>query len=58
MLQEVFTGASIEIEAFGNVRAATGLFYGLVVEDMRKEDLLVKDRVYPVVISAVVKIPS
>ena len=56
ILTETFPHAHISIESFGNIRAATGLLHGLVVEDINTEDLEYKDSTYPVIISAIVKL--
>ena len=40
----------VEVEAFGNVLAATGFLYGLAASDLRAEELDARDRLYEVVI--------
>ncbi|MFS4461102.1 methyltransferase domain-containing protein [Bdellovibrio sp. HCB2-146] len=56
LLNESFPQSKISIESFGNIRAATGLLHGLVVEDINTNDLLYKDPIYPVVLTAVVQL--
>lgn len=43
LFEEVFPKDHVEVEAFGNVLAATAFLQGLAVEDLRRKDLDVRD---------------
>ena len=47
---DVFGPQNIEVQSFGNVALATAILHGLVVHEMRPEELAFKDEDYPVVI--------
>jgi hypothetical protein len=49
---------NIEVETYGNVKAASSLLYGLASEELSKEDLNYKDPDYQMIISARVKKPD
>ena len=39
------------VEAYGNVLAATGYLYGLAAEDLRREELQLRDPDYELVVA-------
>jgi len=47
---DAFGSQNIEVQLFGNVALATAILHGLVVHEMRPEELAFKDEDYPVVI--------
>lgn len=51
LFEESFPAANIEIEAHGNVLAATSFLYGLAVEDLRQGELDYRDPDYEVLIT-------
>lgn len=52
LLQEVFPRECVQVEARGNVLAATALLYGLAAEELKVEELEHPDRDYELVITA------
>ncbi len=52
LLEEVFPPQNIEVEAKGNVLAATAFLHGLATEEMQPEDLEYRDAPYEVIITA------
>jgi SAM-dependent methyltransferase len=51
LCEEVFAGANVEIEAYGNVLAAVAFLEGLAVRELRKEELDHHDPDYELLIS-------
>ena len=51
LCEEVFAGANVEIEAYGNVLAAVAFLEGLAVRELRKEELDHRDPDYELLIS-------
>jgi len=47
---DIFGSQNIDVQSFGNVALATAILHGLVVHEMRPEELAFKDEDYPVVI--------
>ncbi|HRA86827.1 MAG TPA: hypothetical protein PK992_02120 [Planctomycetaceae bacterium] len=47
---DAFGPQNIEVQSFGNVASATAILHGLVIHEMRPEELAFKDEDYPVVI--------
>lgn len=47
---QVFGEDNVEISAYGNVKTAAAMLYGLCSEDLQPEDFEVHDRDYPVII--------
>lgn len=52
MLEEAFPPDNIEVEAHGNVLAATAFLHGLAAEELNPEDLTYRDAPYEVLITA------
>jgi SAM-dependent methyltransferase len=52
LLEEVFPAENVEVEAKGNVLAATAFLYGLATEELQTDDLDYRDAPYEVVITA------
>ena len=50
LAEQAFGEGRVEVEAFGNVLAATGFLYGLAASDLRAEELDARDRLYEVVV--------
>jgi SAM-dependent methyltransferase len=50
LAEQAFGEGSVEVEAFGNVLAATGFLYGLAASDLRAGELDARDRLYEVVV--------
>jgi SAM-dependent methyltransferase len=50
LAEQAFGGGRVEVEAFGNVLAATGFLYGLAASDLRAEELDARDRLYEVIV--------
>jgi SAM-dependent methyltransferase len=50
LAEEAFGEGNVEVEAYGNVLAATGFLYGLAASDLKPEELEARDRFYEVVI--------
>jgi SAM-dependent methyltransferase len=50
LAEQAFGEGRVEIEAFGNVLAASGFLYGLAASDLRAEELDARDRLYEVVV--------
>jgi SAM-dependent methyltransferase len=50
LAEEAFGEGNVEVEAYGNVLAATGFLYGLAASDLKAEELEARDRFYEVVI--------
>ena len=50
LAEEAFGEGNVEVEAYGNVLAATGFLYGLASSDLKPEELDARDRFYEVVI--------
>jgi hypothetical protein len=48
---EKFSDDNLKIETHGNVLASVSFLYGLVVEEMREEELEFADADYPLVIT-------
>lgn len=51
LFAEAFPPENIEVEAFGNVLVAAAFLYGIVVEELRKEELDYRDRDYEFLIT-------
>ena len=47
---DAFGPQNIEVQSFGNVALATAILHGLVVHEMRPEELAFQDEDYPIVI--------
>ena len=47
---DAFGAQNIEVQSFGNVALATAILHGLVVHEMRPEELAFQDEDYPIVI--------
>ena len=59
LFEETFGAGNVEVETFGNVRAALGFLHGLAQEDMRASDLDAHDPHYEVTIAVrAVKTPA
>jgi SAM-dependent methyltransferase len=52
LFEEVFPAEKLTVEAHGNVLVATALLHGIVVEDLRREELDAHDSDYEVTIAA------
>jgi SAM-dependent methyltransferase len=50
LAEQAFGEGAVEVEAFGNVLAASGFLYGLAASDLRAEELDVRDRLYEVIV--------
>ena len=50
LAEQAFGEGTVEVEAFGNVLAATGFLYGLAASDLRAEELDARDRLYEVIV--------
>jgi SAM-dependent methyltransferase len=50
LAEQAFGENTVEVEAFGNVLAASGFLYGLAASDLREEELDARDRLYEVVV--------
>ena len=51
LFEEVFQAANVEVEAHGNVLAATSFLYGLAVEELSQEELDYRDPNYELLIT-------
>jgi hypothetical protein len=51
VFDDVFGQEHVDVCAYGNVLAATGLLHGLVSTELRPEELDYRDRDYEVIIS-------
>jgi SAM-dependent methyltransferase len=51
MTEEAFGSGNVEVEAFGNVLAASGSLYGLGVYDLAPEELAVRDPAFELVVA-------
>lgn len=51
LFEESFERDQVQVEAFGNVLAATAFVHGLSVEDLTMEELDAVDRHYPVIVA-------
>jgi SAM-dependent methyltransferase len=52
LLEEVFPPENVTVEAYGNVLTATAFLQGIVVEELRREELDVRDPEYQLMIAA------
>jgi peptidoglycan/xylan/chitin deacetylase (PgdA/CDA1 family) len=52
LLQDQFGQNAIEVEAYGNIFAASAFLYGLAVEELKASDLDVNDTKYALIIAA------
>ena len=50
LAEQAFGEGAVEVEAFGNVLAASGFLYGLAASDLRTQELDAHDRLYEVVV--------
>ena len=50
LAEQAFGEGRVEVEAFGNVLAATGFLYGLAASDLRTEELDARDRLFEVIV--------
>jgi SAM-dependent methyltransferase len=50
LAEQAFGESAVEVEAFGNVLAASGFLYGLAASDLRAEELDARDRLYEVIV--------
>ena len=50
LAEQAFGEGAVEVEAFGNVLAASGFLYGLAASDLRAEELDARDRLYEVIV--------
>ena len=50
LFEEVFEPSEISVDAYGNVLAATAFLYGLAAQDLRREELELRDPDYQVTI--------
>jgi SAM-dependent methyltransferase len=51
LFEERFQSRNIKVESWGNILSATAFLYGLVVEDLKKEELDYQDPRYEVMVS-------
>jgi SAM-dependent methyltransferase len=51
LFEEAFAAEDVTVEAYGNVLAATGYLYGLAAEDLRREELQLRDPDYELVVA-------
>jgi SAM-dependent methyltransferase len=58
VLEEVFPSDQIEIQGYGNVRAATAFLYGLAAEELSEAELRYRDKDFEVTIAARAKKPG
>jgi SAM-dependent methyltransferase len=52
LLEEVFDAERVDVEAYGNVLAATGFLYGLAAQELRAAERDARDRDFEVVVAA------
>jgi SAM-dependent methyltransferase len=52
LLEEAFSPGQVRVEAYGNVLTATAFLYGLAAEELRRDELDVRDPDYEVIIAA------
>ena len=50
LAEQAFGEGTVEVEAFGNVLAATGFLYGLAASDLRAEEINSRDHLYEVIV--------
>jgi SAM-dependent methyltransferase len=51
LFEESFAAEDVTVEAYGNVLAATGYLYGLAAEDLRRDELQLRDPDYELVVA-------
>ena len=56
--EAVFPPEGVRVEAYGNVLAATAFLYGLAAEDLRREELELRDPDYEMLIAVRAQRPS
>lgn len=52
LIKDIMPDAEMRVESHGNVLAATALLQGIAVEDVKAQELAVRDPDYPVIITA------
>ena len=52
LFSDVFGTGNVTVQAYGNVKAACALLYGLAVEELPGSDLVHRDPDYPVLSSS------
>ncbi len=52
LIRDIMPDADVRVEAHGNVLAATALLQGIAVEDVKAQELAIRDPDYPVIITA------
>ena len=55
LFSDVFGENNVEVNSYGNVKAATAYLYGLPAECLTKEELNYNDKQFPFIISAKVR---
>lgn len=50
LAEEAFGEGNVQVEAYGNVLAATGFLYGLAASDLRPDELSARDPLYEVIV--------
>lgn len=55
LFSEVFCEENVIVETYGNMKAAIAFLYGLCAEEIPKEELLIKDEQFPMLVSIVAK---
>lgn len=55
LFEEVFGSGNVEVDYYGNVLVAVSLLHGLAADELTAQELLFKDRDYPILLTVLAK---